>query len=342
MRGMIYYLVTNTHQYTLTHYLHSTGRKVRPILNPNFKILPYEHAITLRYLPVGIYIFSDLERLSTDLTVEAIKIFVKLQEVGATVLNNPITSMRRYELLRTLYENGVNEFDVYRPSEHRSPKKYPVFLHSESNHSGSSDELITDFRSLEETLIKYLMSGQSREDTLIEEYCDTCDGEGIFRKYSALRIDKAIIPLHIEFGKKWMLKNDNAILRSKEMLKEEEEYIYSNPHREQLKVIFEIANISYGRIDYSFRARRIQVWEINTNPYHSPLPKFNFDRKKLLEKCTREMHTAFLQLDAPNGPLRKILNPARKKSTLKKILWKMRHKVPIRIAWAERKIYFFV
>ena len=40
----------------------------------------------------------------------------------------------------------------------------------------------------------------------------------------------------------------------------------SNPHEAEVRRIFDLARIEYGRIDYAFRDGRMQVWEINTNP----------------------------------------------------------------------------
>jgi hypothetical protein len=44
------------------------------------------------------------------------------------------------------------------------------------------------------------------------------------------------------------------------------EYLQAHPHEAELRKIFDLANIEYGRIDYSLLNGKIQVWEINTNP----------------------------------------------------------------------------
>jgi len=49
-------------------------------------------------------------------------------------------------------------------------------------------------------------------------------------------------------------------------LDEEMHYLQSNPHQAELRRIFDLANIRFGRIDYAVADRCIQVWEINTNP----------------------------------------------------------------------------
>jgi hypothetical protein len=50
------------------------------------------------------------------------------------------------------------------------------------------------------------------------------------------------------------------------MAREELEYVQRNPHEEELREIFAIANIDYGRIDYSILDGKVQTWEINLNP----------------------------------------------------------------------------
>jgi hypothetical protein len=49
-------------------------------------------------------------------------------------------------------------------------------------------------------------------------------------------------------------------------LAEELAYIDSNPHAGILGEVCRLANIGYGRIDYSLLDGRVQVWEINTTP----------------------------------------------------------------------------
>jgi hypothetical protein len=50
------------------------------------------------------------------------------------------------------------------------------------------------------------------------------------------------------------------------MAREELDYVRDNPHEAELREIFRIANIDYGRIDYALLDGRVQTWEINNNP----------------------------------------------------------------------------
>src|SRR5262249_50787220 len=95
-------------------------------------------------LSSGTYVFADLERLSPDTLLRAAALWDSLADSHRDVrlLNHPIRSMRRYELLRNLHEQGINTFDVYRVTEGRAPRQYPVFLRIENDHSGPISPLL--------------------------------------------------------------------------------------------------------------------------------------------------------------------------------------------------------
>jgi hypothetical protein len=103
-----------------------------------------------------------------------------------------------------------------------------------------------------------------RRELLVTEFCDTADSNGVYRKYSAFALAGRIVPRHVFFGSQWMLKA--AEMLTPETIEEEHRYIARNPHAVELREIFSLARIDYGRIDYSVCNGQIQVWEINTNP----------------------------------------------------------------------------
>lgn len=91
--------------------------------------------------------------------------------------------MRRYELLRTLHERGLNKFNIYRLTEYRMPQRFPVFLRGENDHKGSRTPLLPTPEKLNGAINTIFMAGQSRENKVVTEFCDTSDAKGIFRKY---------------------------------------------------------------------------------------------------------------------------------------------------------------
>jgi hypothetical protein len=51
------------------------------------------------------------------------------------------------------------------------------------------------------------------------------------------------------------------------------EFFNTNPHEAWIREMFAIAHIDYGRIDYGILNGKPQVWEINTNPMITALPR---------------------------------------------------------------------
>ena len=259
---MIFYLVSETHSYTVNNYLTSWGLE----LASRMRTLYYEELYRMKRVPAGTYIFADIERLTPQQAEQVAGIREKLADsaIEAHLLNHPTHSMRRYELLRTLYERGFNQFNVYRLTEQRQPQRFPVFIRGENDHGGSRTELLHTPEALEAAIAKIFEAGQSREDKLIVEYIDTADEQGLFRKYSAFIVGDRILSRHLFFGEKWVLKSPKKV--DDPLMAEERAYVETNPHEAKLREVFQLARIQYGRIDYSFLGDKMQVWEINTNP----------------------------------------------------------------------------
>jgi hypothetical protein len=72
-----------------------------------------------------------------------------------------------------------------------------------------------------------------------------------------------IVPVSLDLSESWIVRHGK---RTPEHLAEEMDLIRENPHEAQLKEIFALAHTQFGRIDYSLKDGRIQVWEINTAP----------------------------------------------------------------------------
>lgn len=248
---MIFYLTEGRHAYTMRGYLDSFA----PDLAERICLLAYQD--DNKPLP-GTYIFADVERLHGRQTRRALRFWSVLHREGCRLLNHPQLSMRRYRLLKTLHRQGINEFNVFRPWERIFNRfAYPVFLRGENDHRGTRSDLIRTPQMLRRARFR-------RPFSLITEFCDTRGEDGLYRKYSAMRVGGRILPRHVFFSKHWMIKH--ADLCDERLLAEELHYLAENPHANDVMAIFELAGIDYGRIDYSLCRGRIQVWEINTNP----------------------------------------------------------------------------
>jgi hypothetical protein len=210
------------------------------------------------------YCFGDLELLPDEQLVRAAELRRRLLARGCRVLNDPERTLRRYDLIRVLRREGINDFTAYREHEAFDRGRFPVFVRREHDHAGARSDLLGGAHEVQDTIGKLRADDPKLSDLLVVEFCDTADAHGVYRKYAAFRVGDAIIARHLFLGHQWHLKE--AELRDPASLQEECDYVTMNPHTDVLRPIFELAGVEYGRIDYAFDDGRIRVWEINTNP----------------------------------------------------------------------------
>lgn len=259
---MIVHLVTDANAYAMTDFLEVWCRGLRR----RVRLVFYDDVV---YLPVprrGTYIFSNLVQMPPAHLELACEIARQLSDAGARVLNQPSRVLRRYDLLRSLYEKGMNRFAAYRLADGRMPGRFPVFLRHEKEHGGSLTPLLHTRHELERATEEVLRAGEDPEDLLLVEYCDTSDRYGVFRKYSAFLIGDRFIPCHVFFSSDWITKFPG--FTDDDRAREELEYLEQSPHphEQRLREVFQLARIDYGRVDYGLLDGNVQVWEINTNP----------------------------------------------------------------------------
>lgn len=229
------------------------------------RVYDYTEFLQVRRLPArATYVFSDVDRLSGSQSSNIFERWRRLHGAGARLLNHPLRVMRRYDLLRWAYENGINSFDSYMVIEHRKPKRFPVFMRRAFDHEGSISPLIRSQEELDRAIAAMRAASEWPGDKIVTEYIDVSNEHGVFRKYAAFRIGDALFPRQIMAAKQWVVKKPE--FDSPELAAEEAAYLEGNPHGEQLMRIFEAARIEYGRIDYCVIDGRVQVFEINTNP----------------------------------------------------------------------------
>jgi hypothetical protein len=170
-----------------------------------------------------------------------------------------------------LAADGSNPYQVHRIDEDPQRMRYPVFIRRELEHNGPLTPLLHDHGALTAALAKLQTGPEKYTDLMIAEYEHAADEQGIFRKYAAMRIGSRLIARHMIFSSDWVEKY--ADLVTDDNVKEENEFLNTFPHRDQVLRIFQRANIDYGRIDYSVRDGKIICWEINTNPGILPSPE---------------------------------------------------------------------
>ena len=249
----------------------------------------------------GVYVFADLERLTPKGLHAAARFRRSLEPLGdrVQVLNDPARVLRRYDLLRALYESWINSFDAYRVTEPRRPRSWPVLLRREYDHRGAIGELLATPEQLDAGVAALAQSPEGLEGAIVVEFRDTVDDRGVYRKYGAFRIGDRILPRHVFFSRHWCVKEPDLL--DAEHVEEELRYVQSFPLAEAVRPIFERARIEYGRVDYSFYDGRLQVWEINTNPIlvKPASAEPGAPRRETNARFAALAREAFLALDAP-------------------------------------------
>ena len=261
---MIYYLVKagRPRYFTIDVFLNNVAPEAKSFIKP----LTYDEIFRSKKLVPGTYIFSDLERLDCFELEAAGCIWQQLEKnvPNIKLLNHPLKAKRRYQLLRCLYEQGYNNFNVYRLTELRKPERFPVFIRGENDHYGAETGLIFNQQQLDSEIDTLITTGKTLESRIVVEVCAEHDSHGLYKKYSAFSILGTIIPRHLIFSKNWHVKDPDIV--DEYTIKQSIEYMHENPHAEQISRIFSIAKIDYGRIDYSLVDGKLQAYEINTNP----------------------------------------------------------------------------
>jgi hypothetical protein len=230
--------------------------------------MTYSAFLGLREVPRGVYVFADSDRMTPLQRRLAGRIWEALEAHGDAVrlLNDPRRQLGRYDLLRRLHRQGVNEYQVWRPHELPEAVPFPVFVRKENDHGGPRSGLLHSMAELWRALGALALEGVAQQDMIVCQFQETADREGIYRKYGALRVGDRVFGQFVILERRWE-KSHSERVRTPEARAENQRYFQENPHQDMLRPLFELAHVEYGRIDYAFRNGRIQVWEINDNPF---------------------------------------------------------------------------
>ena len=294
---MITYVATAHHTYTMEDYLRTWGRS----LAATIRVLSYDDLFSGEEVGAGTFIFSDLERLSAAGSRAAARVWSELEAADAPVrlLNAPARVLRRQALLERLHEAGLNRFRSYRLTETQTPERFPVFLRDANEHEHFTPLLGTQ-EEVDRALAGLCSDGRCLDELLMVEFCDVSDSAGLYRKYSAFWVADRLIPRHLIFSRSWVLKEPDLIDDDK--LREEWDYLETNPHCDELRRVFELANVDYGRIDYGVKDGCIQAWEINTNPIVMLRPeRYHPAHLPVQEPFAAQIEAAFRAVDTDDG-----------------------------------------
>jgi hypothetical protein len=287
---MVRFLTTRGHEYTAKDLVEGKmeGASVPPCTVEN-----YDQFLRKKKAPCGAYIFTDMERLTPwELRVAAEAYGVLAGDGRCHVLNNPARVMSRYELLRNLREEGINDFDVIRADERRSPERYPVFLRHEQDHGRPlSTDLPHNREELAAALKKARAEGFSLRGLLIVGYAAEAFDGPWFRKFNTFRVGREVFAHHMVVEDSWVVKYGKKGVKLPEEYKVfEQKFVKENWNADVLRRAFEIAGIEYGRADWGIVGGKVQVYEINTNPHISGDPgSTNPTRRATLAMSTKKL-----------------------------------------------------
>jgi hypothetical protein len=297
---MLHYVTRELHRYTIDKFLASY--RVAGIALPiAIRPVSFETLLAVKRAPVGNYIFTDLDRLSgfeIDAAAEIAKA-IHAADPGAMISNWPNRVLGRYALLRRLREAGINSFGVWRLDEARPPTTYPVFIRREQDALGPETPLLHDEREYHAAVEALQKAGKGLAGRIAVQFRAAADANGIYRKYGAFYFRGRVVPQHLFLSSNWVVKRSTFDL-SPEMIAEEERYVFDNPHEEELRRIFTLAETDFGRIDYGLVDGRIEVFEINTNPNFPRVQLTDDGRKRRRTHVLNGVIKGFGELDPPS------------------------------------------
>jgi hypothetical protein len=264
---MIHYFVTERQTGSMQAFLQSWGQR----LAHRIKIVTYEALLDGRGgLPErgGAYIFTNLGHVNSlppPARTTICDLHDRLVETrgAAKVLNDPARSLRRYDMLRRLHEQGINSFNAYRADDPAVRPRFPALLRHEMRSLYDQPALAHSPDQYAALIAGVRWFGHPLADFIVVEYCDTADAAGLYRKYGAFVVGDRIIPRHLYFSRDWHIRWEDVIDQA--TIEEELAFVHTNPHAETMLECAKLAGIGYGRFDYGLLDGRPQVWECNTN-----------------------------------------------------------------------------
>ena len=142
-------------------------------LSPYLSVRSYQSLLTRRRVPAATYIFSEFERVPPGDRGDVIALWDALRASGwAHLVNDPRRVQLRFELLRGLYEQGVNDFNVYRADEDLEPVRFPAFVRCEHDHGGPRSGLLHNRAELSDVLQHLRMNRLWRSQLIVTECSD--------------------------------------------------------------------------------------------------------------------------------------------------------------------------
>jgi len=234
---------------------------------PPYKFRSYNWLYRTFKLPSATYVFTGIDRLDFNERRLAGKIYRHIKDAGEgfLALNDPAHAMGRYALLKSLHAAGINKFDVYLGSSQPKPTNFPVFIRRNSTSTMPLTDLIQTQPELDEVLQRLCDFGEPLDDLIVIEFCAEPVSDGVYRKYSSYFAAGKTVLNWSAFEKRWMVKDTIMGIVADQVYLDEYSIVEQNAFAEEVKTVFTIAGIEYGRVDFGVVSGRPQFYEINFN-----------------------------------------------------------------------------
>lgn len=259
---MIVFVAPAGGEFGIRDFLRSDGARVAN----RIRVMTYHEMFGGSPLPVGAWVFAGLDQLTPTELRLVVRCRARIHTIAPSLacLNDPLRWKDRFGLLEAAFAAGENPFRAMRATQIAASYRYPVFVRSSLEHTGSLTPLLRRRSAVIREIGRAVASGHRLRDLLVVEYSDTAV-DGVFTKYSAVRLGDLILPRAMTRSQDWVTKY-GGLNQARQAGDLDLEYVQANPHAAWLDRIFDLAGVDYGRIDYAVHRGRPLVWEINTNP----------------------------------------------------------------------------
>ena len=257
-------------------------------------------------------VVCDVERISVEDEYRLAEVVRgwRTQNAALPILNAPPRTMRRYALMKTLRARGLQNTNIYRLDDPATLDNitFPCFVREENGHilNDVSPVILHDRDALAATINDLQEAGHPLFGKVAIEFEELRRPDGVYAKYSYFRVGEKIIPAHVFFSDHWFVKNVSYDLLGErpELAAEEREFIDTEPYKQQVRQIFDIAGVEYGRIDFGVRPDGgLLVFEINTNPNHRHVKVVAEARRDMYIKTRVAFEAALRELGDGRAPV---------------------------------------
>ncbi len=265
------------------------------------ELVSYPQLGQLRNFPRATYVFTDLDRISTETLRNAGDVYRQIRRRGFTALNDPACVLSRYGLLRALFLRGINQFTAYRAEDEVTPARWPVFLRTDGDHLGPLPDLYHTSDELQGGIAQAVRRGIPISRLLIVEYAAQPTRPGLFRKFASFRVGKRDFACTCVHDDQWIAKSGRPGIAPPELYDEELQIVRDNPHGPAVAAAFDIAHIDYGRVDFGIVDGAVQIYEINSNPAIAfPTEHPSTARKQAYQHFKQNYYAALRAIDTPD------------------------------------------